>query len=692
MNVIHLLPDTVANQIAAGEVIQRPASVIKELMENSIDAGATEVNVLVQDAGRTQIQVIDNGCGMNETDARLAFERHATSKISTAQDLYSLSTMGFRGEALASIAAVAQVELLTRTANDELGIKLCISGADIVSQEPCATPKGSRFSVKNLFFNVPARRRFLKSDTAEMRHIVNEFLRVALAHPTVGMSLSSNGQILYNLVGGNVKQRVAGVAGLQMAKQLLPIDSQTSLVKIHGFIGTPKTARKSGSDQYFFANDRYMRSAYFNKAVMDAYKGILPPDHTPAYYIYLNVSPDALDVNVHPQKTEIKFDDEQAIWRILNATISSCLNDNNILPQIDFDSAERIDIPTFDPAAGATDGYDPFAREREQAQQYAGSMGINPCGCGGNASNIGGSTNYGTNGYGTGYSGTGYSAGGYGATTGNVLPGSGTSARGWESLYGRASVPSQGTFMSSGANAETDQASESNSGLAADLATAPIGELDNEEINVVPEQQQLFTQSSLSHIENIDQNKILQYRQRYIVMPTPSGLLFVDQHRAHERILYDRMHAMVLRSDVESQRMLFPETVTMGAEDICIVSELTDELGQVGIDVTIDNEAGTVDITSIPALLDIRSVRDLIETLAYDCRCGETDIRGNVVDRMVLKLVIHGAMPYGRTLSVEEMRQLLKDLMASPQFGTAPDGKPTMRTLSDRAIDQMFGI
>lgn len=610
MSVIHLLPDAVANQIAAGEVIQRPASVIKELMENSIDAGATEVKVLVQDAGRTQIQVIDNGCGMTETDARLAFERHATSKISSAHDLYSLTTMGFRGEALASIAAVAQVELLTRTEAEELGVKIVIEGSEVTAQEPCATPRGSRFCVKNLFFNVPARRRFLKSDVAEMRHVNSEFLRVALAHPGVGMSLAANGVALYNLPAGNIKQRVAGVAGLAMAKRLLPIECSTSLVKICGFVGTPETAKKSGGDQYFFANDRYMRSAYFNKAVVDAYKAIIPPDTLPAYYIYISVDPQSLDVNVHPQKTEIKFDDDQAIWKILNATVRACLNDNNILPQIDFDRGERIDIPPFD--LQAADSYNPFAVERAQAAQFASSFG-----------------------------------GG----------GDGSAARPWQTLYDAA--------LGSSASA----------GLAPLVGPGVAGG-EPLLVSAGPEPEAC--------------GRPTQHRGRYVVVPTTAGLAVIDQRRAHERVLYDRLRETMAHAAVECQRLLFPEVVAMGADDLCVLAELTHELAQAGIETVVDAEAGTITISTIPALVDVASVRSLVETLAYDCRAGQVDVRGDVGDVVARKLAAQGAMPYGRTLSDDEMADLYAKLMASADRQTTPDGRPAMRVLADADLEALF--
>lgn len=375
-NVIHLLPDSVANQIAAGEVIQRPASVIKEMMENAIDAGASVVKVLITDAGRTLIQIVDDGCGMSETDARLAFERHATSKISDAKDLYSLHTMGFRGEALASIAAVAQVELFTRRTEDELGVHIEISASQITNQEPIATAVGSRFMVKNLFFNIPARRRFLKSDAAEMRHVTSEFLRVALAHTDVTFSLTSNGTPIYTLPAGNMKQRVAQVVGRTLSQELLPIEVETSVASIKGFIGSPQTAKKTGSDQYFFVNERFMKSAYFHKAVTDAYKNIIPSELSPAYFIYINVDPQCIDVNVHPQKTEIKFDNDAGVWQLINVSVRECLGRCNITPSIDFSETNPVEIPPYIPGVSVykneSEIYNPFKRETEQIQSDFG--------------------------------------------------------------------------------------------------------------------------------------------------------------------------------------------------------------------------------------------------------------------------------------------------------------------------------
>ncbi len=346
-DIIHLLPDSVANQIAAGEVIQRPASVIKELVENAIDAEAQEVHVLVTDAGKTCIQVIDDGKGMSETDARLSFERHATSKIREASDLFALRTMGFRGEALASIAAVAEVELKTRQEGEELGTRLVIAGSKVESQEAVSCPKGSNFSVKNLFFNVPARRKFLKSNSTELSNILAEFERIVLAHPEVAFYLYSNDSELFNLSAMPLRQRIMAVFGKKMNQQLLTVEVATTLIKISGYVAKPETARKKGSHQYFFVNGRYMRHPYFHKAVMDAYEHLVPAGEQVSYFIYFEVDPANIDVNIHPTKTEIKFENEQAIWQILAAAVKESLGKFSAVPSIDFDQEDMPDIPAL---------------------------------------------------------------------------------------------------------------------------------------------------------------------------------------------------------------------------------------------------------------------------------------------------------------------------------------------------------
>ena len=344
-DIIKLLPDSVANQIAAGEVIQRPASVVKELIENSVDSGAKNILVIIKDSGKTLIQVIDDGTGMSETDARLSFERHSTSKITTAQDLFAISTKGFRGEALASIAAVSMVELKTRREEDEAGTLIIISGSKVGKQEPCSCPKGSNFAVKNLFFNIPARRKFLKSDNTEIRHIVNEFQKVTLAHPDLTFSLQHNDTEIYNLAAGNCRQRIVGVFGKQINKDLITLETETSLISIKGFIGKPENARRIYGEQFFFVNKRFMKHPYFHKAVVEAYQNILPPEAIPSYFIFMEADPASIDINIHPTKTEIKFEEERSIWQILMASVREALGRFNIVPSLDFENEGLIDIP-----------------------------------------------------------------------------------------------------------------------------------------------------------------------------------------------------------------------------------------------------------------------------------------------------------------------------------------------------------
>ena len=352
-DIIQLLPDSVANQIAAGEVIQRPASVIKELVENAVDAGATAINVLVADAGRTSIQVIDNGAGMSETDARLSFERHATSKIRKADDLFALHTMGFRGEALASIAAVAQVELKTRLRGSDIGTHLCISGSRVLSQEPTACPEGSNFMVENLFFNVPARRKFLKTNATELNNIVAAYERIVLVYPDISFTLHSNGTEVMSLKPATLLQRITDVFGRRVGQDLLPVDVDTALCRISGFVGKPESARKKGVHEYFFVNGRYMKHPYFHKAVMNAFDRLVPPGMQVPYFIYLTVDPANIDVNIHPTKTEIKFENEQAVWQILTAAVKDSIGRFCDVPSIDFDTEGRPDIPVFDPSGDA---------------------------------------------------------------------------------------------------------------------------------------------------------------------------------------------------------------------------------------------------------------------------------------------------------------------------------------------------
>ncbi len=384
-DIIHLLPDSVANQIAAGEVIQRPASAVKELVENAVDAGAGEISVVIKDAGRTLIQVIDNGAGMSDTDARLAFERHATSKIRTADDLFEIRTKGFRGEALASIAAIAQVVLKTRQPEEEIGTEISINGSELEYQNPVSCAAGTNIMVKNLFYNVPARRKFLKSNTTELKHIINEFQHIALGHPEITFSLIHNDSDIFRLPVSNLRQRIIHVFGKQINTNLNTIQSNTSLISITGFIGKPEHAKKTTGEQFFFINCRYMRHPYFHRAIMRAYEKILPPESYPSYFIFFDADPKTIDVNIHPTKTEIKFESEQAIFQIIQAAVREALGKSSVIPSIDFDREGVIDIPVMkkgtdirSPEIDINYTYNPFesnaAGNRYKSEKHAQQM------------------------------------------------------------------------------------------------------------------------------------------------------------------------------------------------------------------------------------------------------------------------------------------------------------------------------
>ncbi len=602
-SVIHLLPDSVANQIAAGEVIQRPASIVKELVENSIDAGATSVRVVIKDAGRTLVQVTDDGCGMSCIDAQMAFERHATSKIKEATDLYTLCTMGFRGEALASIAAVAQVELLTKRSQDELGLRLEISASQVLRQEPAMVPNGSSFRVKNLFFNLPARRRFLKSDAVELRHITSEFIRVALAHPDVAMSMTVNDLPSHVFPSGNLRQRVAAVAGKALSNDLLPIETETSMVKIRGFIGTPQTAKKSSSDQYFFANWRFMKHPYLHKAVMDAYKNIIAPDVAPSYFIYLEVSPDALDVNIHPQKTEIKFENDTSIWQILNAAVRECLGKFNVVPSLDFQVNQTIDIPPYIGRSAQMPSWSPDVAALN-------SQNYNPF----------------------------------------------------------------------------------------DYDSAPAAKVYNSSIGSVNQSQPLSTQGVVGEIfpSSMDisaasgAERFMQLRGRYIATQVQSGLMIIDQRRAHERIQFDALSKVVGQGNVASQRLVFPEIMSLGSEDACIVEEMSVELQRAGLEVHYDAAAGQLTISAVPSVIEASEARGLIEALLYDYREGELSIDGGIMEYVVKTLAMQSAIPYGKQLSSDEMSSIYDRLFASANPSLTPHGKVIFTIINMADIESHF--
>lgn len=621
-DIIRLLPDSVANQIAAGEVIQRPASVIKELVENAIDAGAHNVHVLVTDAGKTCIQVIDDGKGMSPTDARLAFERHATSKIRQASDLFALTTMGFRGEALASIAAVAQVDLKTRIESEELGTFISISGSKVESQETISCPQGSNFSVKNLFFNVPARRKFLKSNQTELSNILTEFERIVLVHPDVAFTLHHNDTEMFNLPVSSLRQRIISVFGKKLNQQLLTVEVDTTLIKISGFIGKPETARKKGAHQYFFVNGRYMRHPYFHKAVTDAYDQLVPAGEQVSYFVYFEVDPANIDVNIHPTKTEIKFENEQAIWQILAAAVKESLGKFNAVPSIDFDTEGMPDIPVYE-------GH--FSNELPK-------MTFNPDYNPFNSSSAGGGSSY--NSY----------------SRPKVE---------WESLYEGIQKADHQSKM----NLEPD---------AEDYGT------------VLPEQESSEMSTGFYQEEVMEKGTPhYQFKGRFIITSVKSGLMIIDQHRAHIRVLFDQYLEQLRLKRGASQGVLFPEILQLPASQATILQSIMDDLNAIGFDLT-DLGGGSYAINAIPAGIEGLNPVELLQSMVHTAIEKGCDVKEEVHQTLALTLAKAAAIVYGQVLSHEEMVKLVDSLFACPAPNFTPDGKTVLTVIKEGEIERLF--
>ena len=599
-DIIQLLPDSVANQIAAGEVIQRPASVVKELVENAVDAGAKIIHVLVVDAGRTSIQVIDDGHGMSETDARLAFERHATSKIREANDLFALQTMGFRGEALASIAAVAQIELFTRQEGEEVGTHLSISGSRYTGQEPCACAVGSNFKVENLFFNVPARRKFLKSNSTELSNILTAFERIVLVYPTISFTFHSNGVELFNLKPGNMKQRILDVFGKRMNQELLPVSVETTLCKITGFVGKPESARKKNARQYFFVNGRYMRHPYFSKAVMNAFDRLVPVGEQVPFFIYFDVPPSDIDVNIHPVKTEIKFENEQAIWQILAAAVKEAIGLFNHVPSIDFDTQGKPDIPLFDghngssaPAVKYNPQYNPFTANKSQPS---------------------------------------------------------SSVSHWEDLY---------------EGLETQSQKDAN--LFDDEFDAP-NEAD--------------ATSDMSPVH-------YQYKGKYIMTAVKSGLMIIDQHLAHVRILFEKYLGMLNNRQGTSQKVLFPEVIQLSASEQVVLKNVWEELVFLGFEIT-DMGNGNYAIVSVPSDAVGMNVVSLMHDMLGSAEETGLSVKDEANKLVALSLARNTAIPQGQVLNNDEMDNLVNDLFACSSQNYSPDGKKILGILNQQDIDHLL--
>lgn len=618
-SIIQLLPDHVANQIAAGEVVQRPASVVKELLENAVDARSTEIKLIVKDAGKTLIQVIDNGIGMSVTDARLCFERHATSKIRHAEDLFALHTKGFRGEALASIAAIAHVELKTKQEQEELGTHIVIEGSKFVSQDVAVLPRGTSFSVKNLFFNIPARRNFLKSDTVEFRHIIDEFERVALAHPNIAFVLYHNGSEMFNLLGSNQRQRIVNIFGGRTNEKLVPVKESTEIVGIQGFVTKPEFAKKSRGEQFFFVNNRFIKSGYLHHAVMAAYEGLLKDGCQPGYFIYLEVPPHTIDINIHPTKTEIKFDDEHALYAILRSSIKHSLGQFNVSPVLDFDRDANLDTPysygqreAVMPTVEVDRTFNPFADEKP-ARSGSGS----------------------------------YTAPSFRKDTGAS----------WESLY-------------SGIAPAAEELSAEMSFESADEVTGSLFN-DNEVEQAV--------------------HKTYQIHKKYIVSPIKSGMVIIDQKRAHQRILYEQFLRSITVQHAASQQLLFPLVLHYNKTELDLIAEMKEALENTGFVFAEINHDHIV-VSGLPVNVAESEVSILLEELISDLQQEVPDSSFSQSDSIAKSMARSLAVKTGTLLTEKEQETMVNALFACKEPDVSPFNKPTFITVSVEDLDKRFAL
>ncbi len=639
-DIIHLLPDSVANQIAAGEVIQRPASIIKELVENSLDAGATHIQVVVEDAGKSLVQVIDNGKGMSSTDARLSFERHATSKIRQATDLFSLCTMGFRGEALASIAAVAQVELRTRQEGTDLGTVINIEGSRVVRQEPGACPVGANFCVRNLFFNIPARRKFLKSNQTELSNILAEFERIALAHPETAFTLRSDGNVVLELPKGNFRQRIVGIFGRRIDSQLVPIEVSTTLVRIKGFVGMPSAAKKKNAHQYLFVNGRFMRHPYFTKAILMAYERLIADGLQIPYFVTFEVEPSRIDVNIHPTKTEIKFEDDQAIFQILMATVREALGKFGAVPALDFDTEARPDIPTFNPDSSAPSYIAP--------PKVHINTSFNP--------------------FEQGHSSTARPVASHAPASAPID---------WQSVYDNA-LKNDASPVPAG-NDTADASGEFEIASSYNGETAP-GSVEN------TAETGLFGAETPADVEDfLSKKDFMQVRGRYIVTPLPSGLALIDQHRAHVRILYERYMRQLSEKKAPTQRLLFPETFAVSPAEDVAAQRLLPQLAEVGFEIESQGN-GEYSVTGVPLDTEGIAPQSLLESILSDAVTGQADVQQSVGHVIALALARRVALPVGQCLGTDEMRALVQQLFATASPNYTPNGQSVLTIINPETL------
>lgn len=599
-DIIQLLPDSIANQIAAGEVVQRPASAVKELLENAVDAGATQVKLIIKDAGKVLIQVIDNGVGMSETDARMSLERHATSKIRKTEDLFTLRTMGFRGEALASIAAVSQMELKTRPAAREIGTLIFVEGSEVRRQEPVATEVGTSISVRNLFYNIPARRNFLKSNPVEVRHINEEFQRVVLAHPQIGFSFYINDDAEYELLPGKLSQRIVAVFGKSYQQQLAPCQEETDLVKLHGYVGRPEAARKTRGEQFIFVNNRFIRSNYLNHAVMSAFEGLIGEGSFPFYVLFIDIDPRHIDVNIHPTKTEIKFDDDRSIYGVVLAAVRQALGTHNLSPAIDFN--EDVNIVTKLEHATSDQTREIYFDERFQHYQHRSNL------------------------------------------------------EHWEALL------------------ESGRGSR----LTSDPALQPVRELRFESAVNLPETSGPAPDKWLVQLDG-----------RYILRQVRSGLMFVDQQAAHERILFEKNLQRLELKAGESQQSLFPQTVEFTPADFALALEMSPEIRALGFRFEVFGRNSFV-VEGIPAHVTPGREKTLFEGLVEQFKDNQATLSLPIRENLALALARRAGIRHGQALQKEEMTTIVDQLMACKTPNFTPDGKPTFFIFEFGKIESYF--
>ena len=592
-DIIQLLPDHVANQIAAGEVIQRPASAVKELVENSVDSGATNIKLIVKDAGRTLIQVVDNGSGMSETDARMCFERHATSKIKEADDLFSIKSMGFRGEAMASIAAISQVDLKTKTKNTELGTFIAIEGSQLKTHENCATNNGTSISIKNLFFNVPARRNFLKSDNVELKHIIEEFTRVSLANPEISFTFHHNNNEVFNLQKSNLRQRISSVMGKNYNEKLVPINEETTFTTISGFIGKPEFARKTRGEQYFFVNNRFIKSGYLHHAIVSAYQDLIPKEQIPSYFLFFEIDPTLIDINIHPTKTEIKFEDEKSIYAILRSSTKHALGQHNITPSLDFnrdpafDTTAPKDVNLKMPTINVDTNYNPFEKQ-------------------------------------------------------STLPKKNT--ENWEKLF----------------------------------------ELNSEQEEKISENK--IVQSSIETNDDYNQKTLVQIQDKYILSPIKSGIMVVHQQRAHQKILFNKY--IQFEEKIDSQQLLFPQTIELSIQDFNLAKEITEELNNYGFIFDFLGKSSLV-LLGIPSDLNQENLNESFDEILEEFKNSASSNLKNS-EKMAKALAVSSSIKSGRKLNQLEMSSLIDQLFEIEMPKNGIQKKSTFITISMDEIANKF--